>query len=84
MRGGMRWKGGILRRCNEMRLLQQMIKVKEEYTARFSAQNFTREPLIFGTILRNPPKEGWFPSEAGLRMAFRHSRIEVDCGMERE
>ena len=51
---------------------------------RFSAQNFTREPLIFGTILRNPPKEGWFPSEAGLRMAFRHSRIEVDCGMERE
>ena len=47
-------------------------------------ENFTREPLIFGTILRNPPKEGWFPSEAGLRMAFRHSRIEVDCGMERE
>ena len=51
---------------------------------RFSAQNVAREPLIFGTILRNPPKEGWFPSEAGLRMAFRHSRIEVDCGMERE
>ena len=42
----MRDEVGILRRCNEMRLLQQMIKVKEEYTARFSAQNFTLEPLI--------------------------------------
>ena len=51
---------------------------------RFSAQNFTREPLIFGTILHNQAKEGWLPSEAGLRMAFRHSRIEVDHGMERQ
>ena len=31
-------------------------------------ENFTREPLIFGTILCNQAKEGWFPSEAGLNL----------------
>ena len=66
-----------------MRLLQQMIKVKEEYTARFSAQNFTREPLILVQFYVIRQKRDGF-LQGRVEFIFRHSRIEVDCGMERE